>query len=87
MKQNSEQIRGGVPLIMVEGRKLLRRSARKAGETATRYARKGRRIVGRTLQRTQKYARRKPWTSMGAVVCTSLFFGFLSTVLFFRKRW
>jgi ElaB/YqjD/DUF883 family membrane-anchored ribosome-binding protein len=88
MKQNSERTpehaAGRVPHLVVEGRKLIRRSARKAGESATRVARKGSRLVGRTIDRTERYARRKPWMGIGAAACTGAFIGALATFFFFR---
>lgn len=88
MRQNSERtpehLIGRVPQLVGEGRRLIGRSARKAGETATRVARKSRRIFGRTVDRTERYARRKPWMGLGAAACTGAFIGALGTFLFFR---
>jgi len=79
-----ERFAGRVPLLVGEGRKLIRRSARKAGETATRVARGSRRIVGQTVERTERYARRNPWMGLGAAACTGAFIGAVASFLFFR---
>ena len=88
MKQNSERTpepsTSRVPLVVVEGRKLLRRSARRAGETATKVARRGRRMAGRAVERTERYARRNIWRGLGAAACTGACIGALLTFLYFR---
>jgi len=84
MKQNSEHAAGRIPLVVLEGRKMLRRSARKAGVTATKVARQGRRWAGRTVERTERYARRKPWVGLGAAACTGAFIGALLTFFYVR---
>ncbi len=88
MKQNSERIpegmTGRIPLVVVEGSRMLRRSARKAGATATMVARQGQRIMGRTVDRTERYARRHPWTGLGAAACTGACIGALLAFFYFR---
>ena len=89
MKQDSEKNAGNtgmsrIPLIVVEGRKMIKRSARKAGVTATTVARKGRRMMGRTVERTERYARRNPWTGLGAAACTGACLGALLTFFILR---
>ena len=90
MKQHPERIpdnlRGAVPMIVDEGRRILQRSARRAGQTATRVARQGRRLVGTTVQRTERLTRRKPWMGLGAAVGTGFLLGGLCTFLFYRVR-
>jgi ElaB/YqjD/DUF883 family membrane-anchored ribosome-binding protein len=90
MKQNSERMpenaRGTVPLIVVEGKRLIKRSARRAGETATRVARKGRRLIGTTVQRTERMTKRNPWAGLGIAVGTGFLVGGLCTFLFYRSR-
>lgn len=81
-EKSSDHSRGTVPLLMVEGKRVFKKSARKAGAAATRYARKGRRIVGQTVERTKAYARRSPWKSLGSALCTGLFVGALATWFF-----
>jgi ElaB/YqjD/DUF883 family membrane-anchored ribosome-binding protein len=85
-QQNSERSteHSRVPLIVVEGRRMLRRSARKAGDVATRVARKSRRMVGQTVQRTERLARRNPWTGLGAAMCAGMGVGALLTWLVIR---
>lgn len=73
-----------VPLLVVEGRRMLRRSAKKAGDVARRAARKGRRAVGRTVDRTARMARLNPWKGLGAAMCTGLFIGAVATWLVIR---
>lgn len=89
MKQHSERIpdnaRSTVPLLVMEGRKLLRKSARRAGETATRVARQGRRIVGQTVHQTERLARRNPWAVLGIAVGSGFLLGGLCSFLFYRK--
>ena len=88
MKHNSERspehAAGRIPLVVVEGRKLLRRSAKQAGATATRVARQGRRIVGRTVEQTERYTKRKPWMGLGAAACTGACIGALVAFFIFR---
>lgn len=87
MKQhNSERSteHSRVPLIVVEGRRMIRSSARKAGDVATQVARKSRRIVDRTVQRTERMARRNPWMGLGAAMCTGLCLGAVASWLYFR---
>jgi ElaB/YqjD/DUF883 family membrane-anchored ribosome-binding protein len=91
MKQQPERMpenaRGGtVPLIMVEGKRMLRRTARRAGETAGRVSRRTRRLVGETVQRTEKLTRRNPWASIGTAVGAGFLLGGLCTFLFYRGR-
>lgn len=90
MKQQPERMpdnaRGTVPLIVVEGKRMIKRSARRAGETATRVVRKGRRLVGTTMQQTERITRRNPWSSLGVAVGAGFLFGGLCTFLFYRTR-
>lgn len=90
MKQHSERMpenaRGTVPLIVVEGKRMIQRSARRAGETATRVARKGRRLARTTVERTERITRRNPWVSLGTAVGTGFLLGGLCTFLFYRGR-
>jgi ElaB/YqjD/DUF883 family membrane-anchored ribosome-binding protein len=90
MKQGSERIpenaRGTVPLIVVEGKRMLKRSARRAGETATRVARRGRRLVGKTVHQTERLARRNPWTGLGIALGAGFLVGGLCSLLFWRDR-
>lgn len=85
-QQNSDKSteHSRVPLIVVEGRRMLRRSAKKAGAVATRVARKSRRVVGQTVERTERLARRNPWKGLGTAMCTGLFVGALVTWLVVR---
>ena len=66
MKQNSERhpegSAGRIPLVVVEGR----------------------RIVGRTVDRTERYARLHPWTGLGAAACAGMCVGALLGFLIFR---
>ena len=88
MKHNSERspqhVSARIPLTLMEGRRILRRSARKAGVTASEVATRGRRIFDRTVDRTERYARRNPWTGLGAAACTGACIGALLTFLIFR---
>ena len=86
MKQhNSERpIQSRVPLVVVEGRRMIRTSAKRAGEVAGVVARKGRRIVGRTVHQTELLTKKNPWIGLGAATCTGLFFGALAVWLFRR---
>ena len=89
MRHNSEKspepVAGRIPLVVVEqGRKLLRRTARRAGGTARSVARQSRRFVGETVDRTERYARRNPWMGLGTAACTGACIGALLTFLFFR---
>jgi ElaB/YqjD/DUF883 family membrane-anchored ribosome-binding protein len=88
MKQNSERTpegaAGRIPLVVVEGRRMLRRSALRAGATAAKVARQGRRIVGRTVERTGRYARLHPWSGLGAAACAGACVGALLAFLYFR---
>ena len=88
MKQNSERTPNSarVPLIVVEGKRLIRKSAQRAGETASRVAQKGRRLVGNTVYRTERLTRRNPWVGLGAALCTGACVGALCTFLYFRIR-
>ena len=90
MKQHSERMpdnaRGTVPLIVVEGKRMLKRSARRAGETATRVARRGRRLVGQTVHQTEQLARRNPWTGLGIAVGAGFLVGGICSMLFWRGR-
>lgn len=89
MKQHPERMpenaRGSVPLIVVEGRKFIKKSARKAGETATRVARRGRRFVGTTVHQTERLTRRNPWPALGIAIGSGFLLGGLCTFLFYRK--
>jgi ElaB/YqjD/DUF883 family membrane-anchored ribosome-binding protein len=88
MKQNSERTPEGamrrIPLVVVEGRKMLSRSARKAGVTAANVARQGRQIVGRSVDRTERYARTHPWTGLGAAACLGACVGAVLAIFYFR---
>jgi ElaB/YqjD/DUF883 family membrane-anchored ribosome-binding protein len=89
MKHNSEKspepMAGRIPLVVVEeGRKMLRRTARKAGSTARSVARQSRRFVGETVDRTERYTKRNPWIGMGSAACAGACIGALLTFLFFR---
>ena len=80
MKQhNSDRpIQSRVPQVMLEGRRMIRTSARKAGKVAGEVAREGSRIVGRTVHQTELMAKRHPWVGIGTAACTGLFFGALA---------
>jgi ElaB/YqjD/DUF883 family membrane-anchored ribosome-binding protein len=89
MRHNSEKslesVAGRIPIVVVEqGRKLLNRTARTAGSTAKTVARQGRRFVGVTVDRTERYARRNPWMGIGGAACTGACLGALLTFLFLR---
>ena len=86
MKQhNSERpIQSRVPLVVVEGRRMIRTSARKAGEVAGQVARKGRRMVNRTVHETELLTKRNPWVGLGAAACTGLCIGAIAGWLIFR---
>ena len=86
MKQhNSERpIQSRVSPIVVEGRRMIRTSARKAGAVAGNVARRGRRIVGSTVHRTEVLTKRHPWAGLGAAACTGLCLGALAGWLYFR---
>ena len=86
MKQhNSDRpIQSRVPLVMLEGRRIIRSSARKAGVVAGQVARKGRRIVNRTVHQTELMTKRHPWAGIGTAACTGLFVGALAVWLFRR---
>lgn len=91
MKQQPERMpdnaRGtAIPMLVVEGKRMIKRSARRAGETARVVARRGRRVVGATVQRTEKLTRRNPWASIGTAVGTGFLLGGLCTFLFYRGR-
>lgn len=81
MKQNShrpsESSSSRVPLVVVE-------SARRAGATATRVARRGRRFVGRTMDRTERYAKSRPWTGLSIAACAGACIGTIATILWFK---
>lgn len=81
-ERSSESSR--VPLIVVEGQRMIRKSARKAGDVATQVARKSRRWADRTVQSTERMTRRNPWKGLGAAMCTGLFFGALVTWIVVR---
>jgi len=68
----------------VEGRKMLRRSAKQAGATATKVARKGRRIMVQTVDRTERYARLHPWTGLGAAACAGACVGAILAFFYLR---
>ena len=85
MRHNSEKfpesLAGRIPLIVVdEGRKLLRRTAKKAGSVA----RQSRRFVGESVHRTERYTRRNPWIGIGTAACTGACVGALVTFLIYR---
>jgi ElaB/YqjD/DUF883 family membrane-anchored ribosome-binding protein len=88
MKQHnsdrSSQIQSRLGPVMLEGRRMLRTSARRASVVAGQVARKGRRIVGRTVHQTELITKRSPWVSLGAAACTGLFLGAIATWLFRR---
>ena len=89
MRHNSEKtpehVAGRIPLIVVEeGRKLIGRTARRAGSTAKTVARQSRRFVGQSVDRTERYTRRHPWVGIGGAVCTGACIGALLTFLFLR---
>lgn len=87
MKQHNSQRpsqHSRMPLVVNEGRRILRSSARRAGAVANRFARRGRRIVGETVQQTGRLARNKPWIGLGTALCTGLCFGALASWLYFR---
>ena len=90
MKLNSGRIpdnaRSAVPLIMGEGRRILRMSARRAGRTARRFARGGRRIVGSTVHQAEVITRRNPWAGLGSAVGAGFLLGGLCAFLFYRGR-
>jgi len=90
MRHNSEKspepITGRIPLVVVEeGRKMLRRTARKAGITARTVARQSRRFVGETVDRTGRYTRRNPWVGLGSAACAGACIGAILTFLFFPR--
>jgi ElaB/YqjD/DUF883 family membrane-anchored ribosome-binding protein len=85
MRRNSEKIpetlAGRIPLVVVEeGRRLLRRTARRAGSVA----RQSRRFLGESVDRTGRYARRNPWIGIGTAACTGACIGALVTFLLYR---
>jgi ElaB/YqjD/DUF883 family membrane-anchored ribosome-binding protein len=88
MKQHnsdrSSQIQSRIPIVLAEGRRVLRSSTRKAGEVAGQVARKGRRIAVRTVHQTELMTKRNPWVGLGAAACTGLFLGAIATWLFNR---
>lgn len=90
MKQHPERMpenaRGTVPLIVVEGQRFIKKSARKAGETAGRVARRGRRFVGETVHRTERLARRNPWPALGIAIGSGFLLGGLCAFLFAREK-
>jgi len=91
-EKNPEPMVGRIPLVVIEqGRKLLRstaRTARTAGSTAKTVAREGRRFVGQSVDRTERYTRRHPWMSISgaacAGACAGACIGALMTFLFVR---
>ena len=62
MKQhNSDRpIQSRVPLVVLEGKRMIRTSARKAGKVAGQVAREGSRTVGRTVHETELMTKRHP---------------------------
>ena len=85
MKQNGripDNARSAVPMILGEGRRLIRQSARSAG----RIARSGRRMVGKTVHQAGIIAGRHPWTGLGTAVGAGFLLGGLCTFLFYRGR-
>ena len=89
MKQHSnipDNARRAVPLIMGEGRRILQRSARRAGQTAGRVARRGRRLFGSTVHEAQRITRRNPLTGLGAAMGAGFLLGGLCAFLFYRIR-
>ena len=88
MKQHnsdrSSQIQSRIGTVMLEGRRMIRTSARRASVVAGQVARKGRRIVGRTVHETELATKRHPWVGLGAAACTGLFLGAIATWLFRR---
>lgn len=89
MKHNSsipDNARKAVPLIMGEGRRILQMSARRAGETAGRVARRGRRLFGSTVHQAERITRRNPLAGLGAAVGTGFLLGGLCAFLFYRVR-
>jgi ElaB/YqjD/DUF883 family membrane-anchored ribosome-binding protein len=86
MKQhNSERpVQSRVPLVVVEGRRMIRSSARRASVVAGQVARKGRRIVGRTVHETERLTKKNPWVGLGAAACTGLCIGAIASWLIFR---
>ena len=88
MKQHnsdrSSQIQSRIGPVMLEGRRMIRTSAHRASVAAGQVARKGRRIVGRTVHQAEMITKRNPWVSLGAVACTGLFLGAVATWLFRR---
>jgi ElaB/YqjD/DUF883 family membrane-anchored ribosome-binding protein len=88
MKQHNSSDRPSqsrIPLVVVEGRRMLRTSARRASAVAGRVAKRGRRIVDRTVRQTEQITRRNPWIGLGAAACTGLFVGVLTTWLIRRR--
>lgn len=85
-QQNSERTseQGRIPLVVVEGRRMIRRSAKRAGVVANRVVRKSRRIVGKKVHQTELLARRNVWASLGSALCTGMAVGFLATWLYYR---
>jgi ElaB/YqjD/DUF883 family membrane-anchored ribosome-binding protein len=90
MKQNygriPENARGAVPMIVGEGRRILQQSARRAGRTAQRVARSGRRIVGSTVHQAEVITKRHPWGGLGTAVGAGFLLGGLCAFLFYRGR-
>jgi ElaB/YqjD/DUF883 family membrane-anchored ribosome-binding protein len=82
----ADNARSAVPVIMGEGRRLIELSARRAGQTATRVAVRGRRLVGSTVRQTERLARRNPWTGLGAALSTGFLLGGLCAFLFYRPH-
>jgi ElaB/YqjD/DUF883 family membrane-anchored ribosome-binding protein len=87
MKQhNSDRpIQSRVPLVVLEGKRMIRTSARKASKVAGQVAREGTRIVGRTVHQTELMAKRHPWVGIGTAACTGLFFGALAAWFFTKE--
>jgi ElaB/YqjD/DUF883 family membrane-anchored ribosome-binding protein len=90
MKNHSSRIpdnaRDAVPMILGEGRRLIQQSARRAGRTASKVARSGRRLIGDTVHETERMTRRHPLAGLGAAVGTGFILGGLCAFVFYRAR-
>jgi len=80
------RISDNVPMIVGEGRKIFQRSAKRAGETASKVARQGRKWFGSTVHGTERMTRRKPWVGLGSAIGTGFILGGLCAFLFYRGR-
>jgi len=88
MHNSEKSIQSRVSDVALEGRRMLRSSAHKAGEVAGEVARRGRRIVGTTVHQTEIMTKRHPWVGLGTAattgICVGACLGALVTWLFRR---